>query len=207
MSRSASQPVGQNLARYDIPAFVADIERVVAAERDPRRVAAEVERRLPRLLATPDLLTQEQRATLPDRYCPNLVAVAPSGAFSVVALVWQPGQMTPIHDHICWCVVGVLEGAERETRYHLLRDAMGELCLCPAGEDMMTPGMTCALVPPEENIHQVRNDGAALAISLHVYGADLATVATHSSINECFDHVPLRADATGTPVPWRNAHS
>lgn len=207
MSLSTSQPVGQDLARYDIPAFVADIERVVAAEHDPYRIAAEVERRLPRLLATPNLLTPEQRASSAERYCPNLVAVAPSGAFSVVALVWQPGQVTPIHDHICWCVVGVLQGTERETRYHLLRDAAGELCLAPAGGDVMTPGMTCALVPPAENIHQVRNDGDSLAISLHIYGADLATVATHSSINECFDHLPIRPNATGSPVPWRNAHS
>ena len=27
------------------------------------------------------------------------------------------GQSTPIHDHVSWCVVGVYEGRERETRF------------------------------------------------------------------------------------------
>src|SRR6185437_692730 len=91
MSQSSAQPLGQDLARYDIPAFVDDVERAIAAERDPERVAQLVEDRLKRLLATPDLLAPEHRQTLPDRYCANLVAVAPSGRFSVVALVWKPG--------------------------------------------------------------------------------------------------------------------
>ncbi len=206
MSVSSSSPLNQDLARYDIPAFVAEVEQVVAVEHDSHALAHAVEARLKRLLRTPDLLAPEHRRTLPDHYSANLVMVAPSGAFSVVALVWQPGQFTPIHDHICWCVVGVLEGSERETRYHLLRDDSGERWLRTDGEDMMVPGMTCALVPPAENIHCVRNAGDSLAISLHIYGADLEKVATHSSINECFDHLPVRDAATGTPVPWRNAH-
>jgi predicted metal-dependent enzyme (double-stranded beta helix superfamily) len=205
VSLSSSLPIDQNLARYDIPAFVADVERAIAGMYDPQVIACEVEARLKRLLQTPNLLAPEQRRALPDRYSANLVAVAPSGAFSVVALVWQPGQATPIHDHICWCVVGVLEGVEDETRYHQLRDDTGAQWLRPAREETMTPGMICALVPPAENIHRVRNAGDHLAISLHVYGADLEKVATHSSINECFDHLPVRDDATGTPVPWRKA--
>ncbi len=189
--------------RYDIPAFVQDVEQAVAGESDHRLLTGEVQRRLQRLLATPDLLTPEQRASTPERYCAHLVAVAPSGAFSVVALVWLPGQITAIHDHICWCVVGVLEGFECEQRFHLLRDDAGDAWLAPDGEDPMTPGMTCALVPPAENIHRVRNAGDMLAISLHVYGANLNLVPSHSSINECFDHLPVRDDRAGHPVSWR----
>ncbi len=202
MAQSSAQPVEHHLARYDVSAFIEDVERAIAAEHDSTVIAQAVEERLKRLLATPDLLAPEHRKTLPDRYSPNLVAVAPSGRFSVVALVWQPGQFTPIHDHICWCVVGVLEGVEHEQRYHLLRDEAGAMWLRPGEAETMMPGATCALVPPAENIHCVRNAGDSLAISLHVYGADLNAVATHSSINECFDQLPVR-DEDGIPVPWR----
>lgn len=190
-------------ARYDIPAFVAELDALAATGLDHPALARAAADRLPRVLATPDVLAPEFRAPWPDRYRPHLVMVAPSGAFSVVALVWLPGQVTPIHDHICWCVVGVLEGIEREERFHLLAGAEGERWLCPAGEEGMTRGATAVLVPPDENIHRVRNAGAALAISLHVYGADLRVVPSHSSVNECFDALAIRADATGTPVPWR----
>jgi 3-mercaptopropionate dioxygenase len=200
---SASADPRMDTTRYDIPAFVTEIEQFIATGAAQPLVAAEVERCLKRLLLTPDLLTPEQRVSLPDRYSPNLITVAPSGTFSVVALVWRPGQRTAIHDHICWCIVGVMEGIERETRYHLRGNDAGERWLALADEEMMGPGVTGILLPPDENIHQVSNAGEDVAISIHVYGADLAAVATHSSINECFDHLPIRDDQGGNAIPWR----
>jgi predicted metal-dependent enzyme (double-stranded beta helix superfamily) len=205
MSISLPQTQVSRPARYDFEAFIADIERIVARDSDPLIIAPQVEAHLRELLRTPDLLTPDQRASDPEHYRANLVAVAPSGKFSITALIWLPGQITAIHDHICWCVVGVYAGLECEQRYHLRAAASGERWLAPCERDQMTPGMTAALVPPEENIHQVRNAGDALAISLHVYGANLNLVPTHSSINECFDHLPVRDDLSGTPVPWRKA--
>jgi predicted metal-dependent enzyme (double-stranded beta helix superfamily) len=38
----------------------------------------------------------------------------PSAAFSIVGLVWRPGQRTRIHDHSTWCVSGVIQGVEHE---------------------------------------------------------------------------------------------
>ncbi|MBA3823848.1 MAG: cysteine dioxygenase family protein [Ktedonobacterales bacterium] len=203
MTVSASSAPQTETTRYDIPAFVIEIEQFIATGATQPEVAAEVERCLKRLLLTPDLLSPEQRVSLPDRYCPNLITVAPSGAFSVVALVWRPGQQTAIHDHICWCIVGVLEGLERETRYHLRGNDAGERWLAPAEEEFMAPGVTGILLPPDENIHRVCNAGEDVAISLHIYGADLERVTSYSSINECFDHLPIRDDHSGNAIPWR----
>ena len=189
-------------ASDNLTTFVADVEALIAHEREPHHIAASVQARLPRLLSTPRFLAPEHREPWPDRYRSHLLAVAPSGRFSVVALVWLPGQITPIHDHICWCVVGVLEGLERERRYTLREDATGARWLAPLAEEAVTPGHTCALVPPDENIHQVRNAGDSLAISIHVYGEDLT--AHPSSINQCFDELPIRlGDLSGSPVAWR----
>ncbi len=38
----------------------------------------------------------------------------PGGAFSIAAMVWRPGQVTPVHDHVSWCVTGVRQGTGYE---------------------------------------------------------------------------------------------
>jgi predicted metal-dependent enzyme (double-stranded beta helix superfamily) len=193
-----------------LQAFVADVEGLLDAhtaldDRNQRdAVVAAVERRLAPLLASPDVLAPDDRIPWQDHYRPHLLAVAPSRRFSVLALIWLPGQMTPIHDHICWCVVGVLEGVERERRFSLRQDATGARWLTTGEDALVRPGEVSRLTPPDENIHQVRNAGSALAISLHVYGADISVCG--SSVNQCFDDLPLREGsdvARGGPVGWR----
>lgn len=181
--------------------FITDVEALLAAQSDPHRITDGVQQLLARLLASPDFLRPEQCEPDPERYRTHLLAIAPSRRFSIVALVWLPGQVTPIHDHICWCCVGVLRGLEHEQRYTLHQNAANEQWLVPLKVDVLTAGHTCALVPPEENIHQVRNAGDDLAISIHVYGDDLAVWG--SSINQCFDALPVRDDLSGAPVAWR----
>ena len=188
--------------------FVADVERILDGQERARSrdaMVEEVEHRLVELLASPaDVLPPDDRIPWPDHYRPHLLTVAPSRRFSVLALIWLPGQMTPIHDHICWCVVGVLEGVERERRFHLRQDPGGERWLSCGADVLVAPGSVSRLTPPDENIHQVRNAGSDLAISLHVYGADISVVG--SSVNQCFDDLPVREEASllgGLPVEWR----
>jgi predicted metal-dependent enzyme (double-stranded beta helix superfamily) len=189
------------LSTTGLRTFIEDVEALLDREAEPHVIAQSVRARLPRLLADPSFLAPEYRESSPEHYRSHLLAVAPSARFSVVSLVWLPGQVTPIHDHIAWCVVGVLEGSEREERFEL-RAAGDEHWLLPEREEVVTPGHTCCLVPPDENIHRVRNAGDDLAISIHVYGADIAKYG--SSINECFDTLPVRpGDHSGMLVAWR----
>jgi len=185
--------------------FVADIEALVAAQTDPHVITAAVQVRLLTLLSRKDFLTPEQQEPDAAHYRSHILAVAPSRRFSVVGLVWLPGQVTPIHDHICWCVVGVVQGTEHEDRFGLHCDGTDSLCLVSIGGETLTAGHTCALVPPEENIHRVCNAGDDLAISIHVYGEDIERYT--SSINQCFDTLPMRraedGAAVGASVAWR----
>ena len=126
------------------------------------------------------LLRPDQRVGDPAAYRQHLLHVAGDGAFSLVALVWLPGQATPIHDHLAWCVVGVHEGAEHETRYTARPDGR----LVATGSAVAYAGDVDGLLPPGD-IHRVTNAGADLAISLHVYGADLSLVG--SSIRRRYD--------------------
>src|SRR5271166_5695117 len=70
-------------------------------------------------MPSPEILTTEQRYGDSRKYCCHLLHVELDGAFSIVALVWRPGQATAIHDHVTWCVYGVIQGAEHEQRYLL----------------------------------------------------------------------------------------
>ncbi|HET7648869.1 MAG TPA: cysteine dioxygenase family protein, partial [Gaiellaceae bacterium] len=153
-------------------------------------------------LADPHLLEPRHQEPWPDRYRPHLVHVHPEGLYSVVALVWRPGQATAIHDHRCWCVVGVWQGSEQETTYDLYRDGSGpylveRACACSS------PGVVSVLVPPDEDVHRVANCGNELAISIHLYGDDIGLHG--SSINRTFGDELVRPDAgSGGTASWRS---
>ena len=157
--------------------FAADVDRL--ADR-PHEIGA----RLAKLLAQDGWLAPEHREPDPDSYRQHLLHVSDCRRLSVVALVWRPGQLTPIHDHVAWCVVGVYRGLEHETRYQLVD---GRLELTEHIE--AHPGDVEALVPPAENIHRVEAGGSGLTISIHVYGADIERLG--SSVYRRFDDLAL----------------
>lgn len=177
MSQTAQSPA--------FSAFVADAEPLID---DPYAIAE----RLGDLLAEDGWLAAVDRRPGTDTYRQHLLYVSPTRRLSVVALVWKPGQRTPIHDHVAWCIVGVYRGAEREVRYRLV-DHGGERCLEPVGSVEAFPGHVEALVPPAEDIHLVEAGGDELTISIHVYGADIEARGT--SIDRRFDHLRQLAAA------------
>ena len=137
--------------------------------------------RLAGLLAEDGWLAPEHREPDPDRYRQHLLHVTPDRRLSVVALVWLPGQSTPIHDHVSWCVVGVYEGRERETRFRTVGRSLEE-----AGSIDALPGHVEVIVPSSEaDIHAVTAAGDTPTISIHVYGADIERLGT--SILRRFD--------------------
>src|SRR4051794_14574447 len=94
--------------------LVAGIRTVVARHADWPETARLVADQLRRDLPTPDVLTAAQRLGSPDGYSSHTLHVEPDGSFSIVGLVWRPGQLTRIHDHITWCAFGVIQGVEHE---------------------------------------------------------------------------------------------
>ncbi len=162
------------------PAFSAFVRDAEALVHDPRAIAE----RLARLLAEDGWLAAEDQAPGADTYRQHLLHVSPCRRLSVVALVWRPGQRTPIHDHVAWCVVGVYRGVERETRYRVI-EVEGRRCLQPVGSIEAHPGHVATLLPPAENIHAVAAGGDDLTISIHVYGADIEQLG--SSVYRRFD--------------------
>ena len=162
--------------------FASDVDELTG---DPHAVGA----RLADLLAHDGWLAPEHRESDPDHYRQHLLHVSPDRRLSVVALVWLPGQRTPIHDHVSWCVVGVYEGRERETRYRAA-EIGGRRWLQETGSVDAGPGHVEVIVPSFEDIHVVTAVAQGPTISIHVYGADIERLG--SSIYRRFDDWPVR---------------
>jgi predicted metal-dependent enzyme (double-stranded beta helix superfamily) len=104
-----------------------------------------------------------------------------------VALVWRPGQVTPIHDHVTWCVFAVVQGVEHEELFMLDEE---RACLVAAGTSTNEAGDVSGFAPPGD-IHRVRNVGDQTAISIHVYGTDVSRVG--SSVRRYYDQQVVSA--------------
>jgi predicted metal-dependent enzyme (double-stranded beta helix superfamily) len=134
------------------------------------------------------LLKPEYRVGDPERYKQHILHVEPDGSFSIVSLVWLPGQETAIHDHVSWCVVGVHEGEESEERFSVV-EANGESHLRLEGTVTNPEGLVVWLSPPGD-IHRVTNTDQKTTISIHVYGADISVLGT--SIRREYE-LPIKA--------------
>jgi 3-mercaptopropionate dioxygenase len=129
------------------------------------RVAAALRADLPPPDRLPVDLSDGERGTSSSRS----LHVEPDGSFSMVAIVWQPGAVTRIHDHVTWCAFGVVAGVEHEDLYELADD---RVTMIETGSTVNPTGAVSAFAPPGD-IHRVRNAGDTTAMSLHVYGTDL----------------------------------
>jgi predicted metal-dependent enzyme (double-stranded beta helix superfamily) len=117
-----------------------------------------------------DLLPAHLRDGDPAGYQSHLLHAEPDGSFSISVMVWRPGQETVIHDHVAWCVTGVLQGREYEEVFALADDGRA---LARAARNVNETGSVSGFAPPGD-IHRVRNDGHGVAVSMHVYGADIS---------------------------------
>lgn len=110
----------------------------------------------------------------PDHYARNAVHLADDGGLSLYALVWNPGQWTPVHDHGTWGVVGMVCGVLEER--NLIRiDHHNEtnqgIVLRRGGVILMTEGTVTTFVPNPDHIHRTGVPGdREQAVSLHLYG-------------------------------------
>ncbi|GAA3061247.1 putative metal-dependent enzyme (double-stranded beta helix superfamily) [Streptomyces olivoverticillatus] len=163
--------------------LVRDVREAVGRGLPPDTTAYLVGERLSVHLGARDLLTDEQCEGDPESYRQHILHAESDGSFSIVALVWMPGQQTCIHDHVSWCVTGVHQGTESERRYRLVPD--GTTARLVATEDVVNhQGDVCGFAPPGD-IHRVRNACSSIAISLHIYGADISRLG--SSVRRVYD--------------------
>jgi 3-mercaptopropionate dioxygenase len=182
-------------SRPELVPLIAGIRAAVGRGDGWQETATAVGDELRRNLPTADALTAAERLGDPDRYMSHLLHAEPDGSFSIVGLVWRPGQVTPVHDHVTWCVFGVVQGVEYEELYAVetgeeyagAEDGGGEY-LVKIGDNANQTGEVSFFAPPGD-IHRVRNAGDRTAISIHVYGTDISRIG--SSVRRVYD-LPVR---------------
>ena len=150
----------------------------------PEQLAVAAGTNLEAVLGLDNVLDASEREPAADHYRQHVLHIDPHGRFSVVALVWLPGHETPIHDHIAWCVAGVLTGREREHRYERLTRP-GERGLLRADATVLNEVGEVSVLTDGPDIHQVTCASDDKTISIHVYGADITS--RGSSIQLTYD--------------------
>jgi len=110
-----------------------------------------------------------------DRYASRLLYRDPELRYTALAMVWDRGQGTALHDHAgTWCVECVYRGRIRVTSYSV-RGGDPERDLVqfePETVVMAGVGEAGALIPPFE-YHRLENPDDTPAVTIHVYGGEM----------------------------------
>jgi predicted metal-dependent enzyme (double-stranded beta helix superfamily) len=140
-------------------ADVADAVAGPLSRRDQRVAAA-----LAPYLGLTDLLDDSACRCSPERYLRHLLCTGTD--YTILALVWRPRQMSPVHAHQTWCAFGVHRGWMVETFF-----APGPLGVEPRGCVQRWTGDGGHAPAGPDAVHRLANLGTETAISIHVYGA------------------------------------
>jgi predicted metal-dependent enzyme (double-stranded beta helix superfamily) len=131
---------------------------------------------LAQAIAEDILLTPTQCEGAPNCYRRHLLIADPQGRYAAAALVWQPGQASPVHGHHTWCGYAVLDGVLQETQYSWDETAD---CASALRTQLRPAGAVSYVRAGLSAIHRLANASARPAISLHVYGVAGEQLATH----------------------------
>ncbi len=158
-----SRPFAVDPSVAPLEAMLADIARAARADIAFRHIAMAAA--LAPHMGNPNLLAGRDCPCNPDRYCRHLLHNDPQGGYAVVAIVWTPGQMSPVHGHRTWCALGVHRGWLAET--YFTREGSVPV---PTGCTSRGRGATSHASADPDAIHRLANLGTAEAVSVHVYG-------------------------------------
>jgi 3-mercaptopropionate dioxygenase len=163
---------------YRLQDYVRDIGQVLSRRPAQPVIVREVGQFTRQLCADERWLEERYRTAAADNYCRHLLHRDPQNRFIVLSLVWMPGQATPVHDHSCWGVMGVLQNSLEEVAFERLDDgSRAEFAeLQEARSADVGAGSVSFLLPPYQEIHRIGNLTGKPTISIHVYGRDLDEV-------------------------------
>jgi predicted metal-dependent enzyme (double-stranded beta helix superfamily) len=163
------------LGAAPLAALVAAIARAAGRAAPAARPAAVAEA-IAAGIGDPALLAGLDCPCSPDRYMRHRLHDDPAAGYAVVALVWRPGQMSPVHAHRSWCAFGVHRGILTETFY--APPATQEEAPEPSASRLLRPGETCHGAADPRLIHRLANLSCATAVSIHCYGVAFDRMAT-----------------------------
>jgi predicted metal-dependent enzyme (double-stranded beta helix superfamily) len=139
-----------------------EIDRAMKSGR--RRLDATLASILAEGLSDPDLLKGYDLAASRDRYSRHLVYQGEG--YSLLAIVWLPGQMSPVHSHRVWCALGIYRGWLNESSFRRSPKRTQQ-----TGERQLFVGDVSHSPADLASGHRMANIGTETAVSIHVYPA------------------------------------
>ncbi len=137
-------------------------------------------RLLSALVAHDDWLPEEFAKPHAAHHQEYLLHCDPLERFSVVSVVLGPSQKMPVHDHLTWCLSGVLRGMEHFEEYR--HEGEGRPML-KTGDHIGPQGEIEAVSPSIGDIHTISNAMPyRTTVSIHVFGANIGVMKRHKFV-------------------------
>ena len=164
---------------YALEEFISDCQGRIADCNGPADCVEAIAPLMQQLVSGPkDFLKPEHFQFDPEHYARNEIYVAPDESLSLYALVWRPGQWTPVHDHGSWGVVGVVRGILEERSFVRTDghdDRATGITLLRGGMLLLAEGAITSFVPNPDHIHVTGvADDREEVVSLHLYGREMS---------------------------------
>jgi len=120
-----------------------------------------------------EFLPEEFMKPVEGRYARRLLHKDPADRYSVVVMVWDKDQGTPLHDHCGhWCVECVYRGRIQVVSYDKVAEDGDQFTFVRETEIHAGPSDAGALIPPFE-YHTIANLEETPAVTIHVYAGEL----------------------------------
>ena len=155
-----------------IARFARDVEEIIESS-DPVDVPERVSAKLSTVLATDDLLSACHRECGDETYRRHVLYADPDRRFTILALIWKPGQRTTVHGHTAWGAVGVYEGKPNVTCYDCTEDDAGNVTPTQTSDFCCEPKQVTHVQPGLCGTHRIYNDTDDIVVTIHTYGRDL----------------------------------
>ncbi len=128
---------------------------------------------------------------------------AEDGSLCLFSLVVPAGAATPVHDHLAWGLVGIYRGRQHETVYRRLDDGgdPARAVLEVSKQQTLAPGDFYALLPPADDIHDVKTISDQPSISIHLLANDTACIWRHRFDPASGVVTPFRSGYANAPCP------
>ena len=176
VGRKARKPISGAMAK-----LISGVDEALGSASNEADALCQVPALLAAQLDDSQLLTAPQRCFDTVSYKRHLVHADPNGRFSILALAWLPGQITPVHGHNAWGVVGVHLGTIENTCYNV--DTNNDYT--PGDKHVCRVGDVAGFAVGDCSAHRLFNPGPEAAYTIHIYGMDLASEPT--GINRYYD--------------------
>ena len=173
--------------------LVATVREERARSDSPAEACASLRPVFEELLARRDWLPEEFQHDVPDSGMGGgigqwLLFRAADRSLCLFSLVVPPGEMTPIHDHLAWGLIGLYRGTQDEEFY---RPGDGTMEL--VRRRPLQPGDHYVLLPPADDIHRVRTTSDVTSVSIHLLANDTGCALRHTFDEDTGEAKPFRS--------------